>query len=114
MRGAEQKDRMAQPPQSRRRELEPDHEQQQRDPQLGNPDLPLGIADQTEHMRPHHGPGDEVAQGRAQSEPPEQQHERQRRAEQNETVPEEVGGGGGVRHHVFTARRILMLRRVFL
>ena len=89
---------MPQPPQPRGRQLQPDHEQQRHDPQLGDPDLPLGVADAAQHVRPHHCPRNEVAQGGAQPQPPEQQNERQRRAEQDEPVAEERGSGVGFGH----------------
>ena len=89
LREAEAEDVFLQLPQPRRAQLEPDEEQKQRDAEFGEPHLGLGSADQTEDLRSGDRARDEIAQRRAEPQPPEQENEYQREPEQHHAIAQQ-------------------------
>src|SRR5205085_184562 len=74
------------PPQPARAQLQSDDEQQERDAELGDAQLRLGIADQPEHLRSDQRAGDEKPQRLPQPDFAEQQYEHEREAEQEDAI----------------------------
>ncbi len=82
----------AQPPQPARLQLQPDDEQQQRDPDLGDPGKLVGVADEPEQMRADQRSGDDIAQRCPELQAAEQGDEDQRGAEHDRTRLEDRPG----------------------
>ena len=83
------------PPQALRLELEPDHEQHQHDAELGEVHDRFDVLDEPQSPRADRHAGDEIAEHRAEAEPPEDRHREDARGEEHEGLLQKA-----VRFHV--------------
>ncbi len=83
LRAAQTEHRLAQRPQPRRLELESDQEQQQHHAQLGDVQRGFGVADEAEAPRADDRARGEIAEHRAQLQPPEQRDDDHRRTQKD-------------------------------
>ena len=94
---AEAEDGMAERPQPRRLQFEPDDEEEEDDAELGDVEDRTRLAEEAEAEGPDDDAGDEIADDRAEADALEDRHGDDARTEQHDRL-EEVGSRACVRH----------------